>query len=354
MPGGSVAVVTSDDALRAAVLRLAAVAGVPARAVDLVALTAEWHAAGALVVDAAAARACLDRGLTRRAGVVIACRGTPPPDVWPPAVALGAEQVCGLGEHDGALVEWLARSAEPMAEGRLLCCLPARGGAGASMLAAALALSAADTGTPPLLLDADPEAGGIDVALGIENAPGVRWPDLHGTRGVVAAGELAAALPAVSGVRVLSGDASRAGPLDLAALDAVLDAGLRGHPLVVADVPRAPSDVTRRLFARAETVVVVVPADVRAVGAAVGRVAEVSTCCRDVQIVVRHPGPGDLRVRDVEAALGLAAAAVWPWERRLGVVVDGGRFAREWRRTAVGRVAARLHADVVQARGAAT
>jgi hypothetical protein len=89
-------------------------------------------------------------------------------------------------------------------------------------------------------------------------------------------------------------------------------------------------------------VVVVVPAEVRAVAAAAALVEDLVGGGADVRLVVRHPGPGDLRRGDVADAVNAPVVAVWPWERRLGAVVDGGRLARAWRATAAAGVAARL------------
>ncbi len=110
----------------------------------------------------------------------------------------------------------------------------ARGGVGASTVAAALALRvhrhgwhaerrrprrrgtgrAGATADVPrvVLVDLDPAGGGLDVHLGIEDVPGVRWPDLAGARGDVSGPELTDLLPDWAGVTVLSGDRWRPGP----------------------------------------------------------------------------------------------------------------------------------------------
>ena len=58
-----------------------------------------------------------------------------------------------------------------------------RGGAGASTLACALAVTAARDGRRTMLVDGDPLGGGLDVLLGGEQAGGLRWPDFAASRG---------------------------------------------------------------------------------------------------------------------------------------------------------------------------
>ncbi len=60
------------------------------------------------------------------------------------------------------------------AGGTVVAVIGGRGGAGASLFAVALAQAASDS----LLVDVDPWAGGIDLVVGAEATPGVRWPDL--------------------------------------------------------------------------------------------------------------------------------------------------------------------------------
>ena len=68
-------------------------------------------------------------------------------------------------------------SPNPRRPAGCVCCMSARGGAGASTLAAALALPAAADRTC-LLLDGDLHGGGIDYLLGSRPRPGARWPEL--------------------------------------------------------------------------------------------------------------------------------------------------------------------------------
>lgn len=330
-----VAVAVADGHQRSVITRLAAVAGVTALPVQVSDPAAWWLSAPAVVVDADGARRCVGARVPRRSRVLVVTADAASVPCWSAAVALGAEEVFDIAD-ERLVADWFARLGEPVQAGRLICCVPARGGVGASTFSAVLALAASQS-QDVVLLDGDPYGGGIDYVLGLEAADGARWGDLAGASGVLAAQSLAEALPSIGRVRVVSHGPGGA-DVPAAAADAVLAAALRGAPLVVVDAP-GPGPMARGLTARADVVVVVVSADVRGVVAASAAVADLSLGHRELLLVVRHPGPGDLRPEDVADAVGRPVTAVWPWERRLGSLVEGAGLARGWRRTTAGSVA---------------
>src|SRR2546421_294935 len=82
-------------------------------------------------------------------------------------------------EDEPWLVDRIADAAEGIGEPALtIGVVGGRGGAGASTLACALAVTAARSGHRTMLIDGDPLGGGLDVLLGGERAGGLRWPDL--------------------------------------------------------------------------------------------------------------------------------------------------------------------------------
>jgi hypothetical protein len=120
----------------------------------------------------------------------------------------------------------------------------ASGGLGASTLAAALARRFAARRASAALVDADLAGGGIDVTVGIEHLPGLRWADLVDLRGPVDGAGLLAALPLDRGVRLLSagrGGAPASGSPDPATRLEVLGALAALGPVVI-DIPRAAPD----------------------------------------------------------------------------------------------------------------
>ena len=299
--------VTSDPAVLDELLRLAAAAGVePEVAADLVAARRSWSAAPFVVVVDDAVRA--GRRLPRRDGVVLLGRDLDDAGAWERGVELGAEHVVFLPDAEGWLVSRLADAARPAGrQAPLVAVLGGRGGAGATVLASALAVTAARSGRSAVLVDADPLGGGLDLVFGAEAEPGLRWPDLAGTRGRVPSAALVEALPLVDGVRVLSWDRGDPGTAPAEAVDAVVSAARAAADLVVVDLPRTVDDAVRAVLDRATTGLLVVPAQVRAAAAASRVAAVAAPLCADLRLVVRDPSPG-LSADGVALALGLPVA----------------------------------------------
>ncbi|WP_050347688.1 hypothetical protein [Arsenicicoccus sp. oral taxon 190] len=113
----------------------------------------------------------------------------------------------------------------------------ASGGLGASSLVSALAVRAAQSGRSVVCVDHRESGGGLDVVLGVEQRPGLRWPDLQRARGRLDAGELVPALPGQRGVRVVTADRRQPRPVPLAAVEAVRHALSGAVDLVVHDLP---------------------------------------------------------------------------------------------------------------------
>ena len=151
---------------------------------------------------------CAQRSLPRRGGVVLVGQAEPGPADFQAAIAIGAQQVITLPAQDGELVAELSDAAEAALQdgprGEVVAVIAGRGGAGASVFATALAQTASEA-REALLIDADPWSGGIDLVLGIEADPGLRWPDLTLQGGRLNYAALREALPRHRGVSVLSG-----------------------------------------------------------------------------------------------------------------------------------------------------
>lgn len=301
-----------DPELLDALLRLAAAAGCELhRALDSADARRHWVRTPLVLLDPPSAEACARNRLPRRDRVVVAVRGEPSPPVWEQAVAVGAEHVVSLPEAEPWLVSALAEATEgARGSGAVLAVVGGRGGAGASVLAAAVAVAAVHEGGRVLLVDCDPLGGGLDLVLGAEDVQGLRWPELNVTGGRVPATALHAALPAprLAAARgelaVLSCDRSDRGPSS-AAVSAVIDAGRRAGETVVCDLPRYPTEAALAALEAADLVLLVVPADVRSCAAA-GRVAAVlAEQAAPVQVVVRGPAPGGVTAEEVAGALGL-------------------------------------------------
>lgn len=325
-------VMMSDPELLDTVLRLAAAAGCELhRVLDAAQARPHWAAGPLVLLDAPAAQHCAAAGLPRRGGVVVAARGAPPPEVWRHAVAVGAEHVVSLPDAESWLVATLTEASEGHHRGGgVVAVVGGRGGAGASVFAAAVAVTAVREGQRALLVDCDPLGGGLDLVLGAEDLGGLRWPDIGVGGGRVPATALHAALPAPDvgrqgrgGLGVLSCDRSAHGPTP-AAVTSVLDAGRRGGDTVVCDLPRYPTDAAVAALTAADLTLLVVPADVRSSAAAARVAAVLAEHGGDVRLVVRGPSPGGVEAQEVARALDLPLLAAMRPEPGIARAVERG------------------------------
>jgi secretion/DNA translocation related CpaE-like protein len=318
--------VTSDPAVRDDVLRLAAAAGVDVdTAAEPAAVRLRWHAAPLVLLggDALSTHASLD--LPTRRGVTVICRGSPPPALWPRAVECGAERVISLPDGEAALVDLLADAVERCGEpARVVAVIGGRGGAGASLLAAGLAVTAARRGRHTLLVDADPSGGGLDLVLGAESTPGLRWADLAATSGRVSAVALRRALPVAHGAALLSFDRNCPRELPADALRSVLTAGQRAGGLVVVDLPRQATPSTAAALRLADLALLVVTPELRAVAAAARLAESVREWADNLQVLVRRTSVGDLPPGEIARTLRLPLAGQFRSEPGLAGTVERG------------------------------
>lgn len=315
--------VLADPGLRRDLDRVAAAVGVRVVHAGGVVSRKTWSAAAAVVLDEAAADSCARAALPRRLHVIVLTAADPANPTWAAAVAVGAGLVLRLPEQERDLVGALAEAAESSRDdgsrGEVLAVIGGCGGAGASSLAVALAQATTDA----LLVDLDPWGGGIDLLLGAESVPGLRWPDLALQGGRLNWSSVRAALPRHRGVSVLSG--TRFGyELAAAPVQAIVDAGRRGAVTVICDLPRRLTDAAQAALDAADLVVVVSRCDVRAC-AATGALAPVLGAVNpNVGLVVRGPSPGGLRAGEIADITGLPLLASMRAEPRLAEQVERG------------------------------
>lgn len=348
-------VVTSDVHVLDELLRLAATAGVELQvAPDAAGARRLWSDPPLVLVAADAAPGCARLRLPRRSGVVLLGDDLDDAGVWQLAVQIGAEHVAFL--PDGQ--EWLVRSLADAAEGSgrdggLVAVIGGCGGAGATTLAAALAVTGTRAGHDVLLVDGDPLGGGIDLVFGGEQDRGLRWPDLGDTRGRVPSAALAQALPRMAGLSVLSWDRGSATAVPEQAMQAVLAAGRRAHDLVVVDLPRSVDGTCRSVLQSATCVLLVVPAQVRAAAAASRVAAGLGGLCPDLRLVVRGPGPGGLAGSAVATALGLPLAGQLRPEPGLDAALERGEPPARRGRGPLAQLCAGLVGELVPVLGRA-
>ncbi|MEH0822576.1 MULTISPECIES: septum site-determining protein Ssd [unclassified Micromonospora] len=304
--------VTSDGDLLDELLRLAAAGGTEVElAADPAAARARWLPAPLVLVGRDQAQACLRARLPRRPRTVLVGRTGELDPGWEIAELLGAEHVATLPAAEPWLVDRFTECGadRPFGEpARTVAVLGGRGGAGASVFAGALAVTAARARLRTLLVDADPLGGGLDLVLGWEELDGLRWPALTDADGRVDAPALVRALPSRGDLVVLSWDRGDLLSLPAQAMAATLDAARRGRDFVVVDVPRQLDDASVVALQASDQAYLVVPAELRATAAAARVVAAAAPHCAALGVIVRGPAPGRLKAAEVARALGLPLA----------------------------------------------
>lgn len=343
--------VTGREDLVEEVAALAAASGVAVAVVADAASAGRGWAGAALVLlgeDVLAAGAPSCRGVV----VVLRAEGGVEPEggdeaLWRAAVAVGARAVLTLPRERRALLDHLAALGEDAGAGaRTVAVVGACGGLGTSSLAAALALAAARS-TTALLVDGDPLGGGLDLLLGLEGEPGLRWGDVSGARGSVRPAVLAQHLPRLGRAAVLSCSRGAPAVLDPDAVAVVLDAGRRGHGCVVLDLARHLDEAARVALAAADVLLLVTSAGVRGAAAAQAVLAVAAPLVADVRLVVRAPA-GRVRADPLALAdaLGVSLAAVLAHDPSLVDAAERGQPPPVRGRGATARACAAL-ADVL-------
>jgi secretion/DNA translocation related CpaE-like protein len=348
-------IVTADDAMLDALLRLAAAAGAtPEVAADPAAARRQWSTAPLVLVAADSAAAIAAASPPRRAGVLVVARAPGVVADWQQAVAVGAERVLLLPDEEQALIGRLADTVDERGRSPFtVAVVGGCGGAGASAFAGALGVAAGGLGARTFLLDGDPLGGGLDLVLGSEAVPGVRWPDLMGTSGRVSAVSLREVLPTVGTLSVLSWDRGDLAAVPPEVMREVLGAGRRGHDVVVVDLPRRLDPAGEEVLLEADVTYLVVPAEVRAVAAAARVAAQLAALTGAVELVVRGPGPAGLDGPLVSESLGLPLALEMRPERGLDAALDTGEGLWRRRRGPLARGCRRLLQSALAQHGAA-
>jgi len=344
-------IVTANDALLDELLRIAAAAGVDVTHNRDVGSRTQWRSSSTVLIDAAQVPAAVAAGMPRRPGVIVVFDGAPDDSIWQRCLALGVERTCAVPGSEVELIELLAdATGEPSADGRCVAVIGACGGAGTSVFAGALAFAAARAGRPSLLLDCDPWGAGLDVTLGVESDPGLRWTDLSAPAGRLPMAELSRALPRIqvggSAISVLTHHRVTTADLDPEAVDVVLDAGRRGSCTTVVDLPRTPGPAPDRVLERSDLVLLIAPADVRACWAAQRVRERLREFATDAALVVRGPSPCGLGAAELADLLELPLLAQMRAEPGLAHELEFGLSLATGRRRPLLKAADRVLAEL--------
>ncbi|WP_380171067.1 septum site-determining protein Ssd [Kineococcus sp. DHX-1] len=347
-PGaGAALLLTGDEDLAAALVRLAAAAG------------ADLHRDGAVpsVVDLGGVATLVLAGVdadperlaaVRRPGVPLVVVGRAPldPPWWQVAAGLGADHAVVLPEAQ----DWLLERLSDVADGRgrrgpVLGVVGGTGGAGASVLAAGLGRALAEVLGGCLLLDADPRSGGLDLLVGGDALPGLRWGDLAGVQGRLGPHVLRSAVHLGAGLHVLPADRRGGGGPDADAVWTVLDAARRAFAATVVDLPRGGLSDLGPVLGACDELLVVTPGTTRGAAAACAVLDELRQAgTTGARLVVRDVGAG-LDAEDVADAAGAPLAGTVRPDRDLDVALERGEGVPGGRRSSLRVLASALARD---------
>jgi secretion/DNA translocation related CpaE-like protein len=318
-------IVTEDESLLDDLLRLCAAAGTEPEVVfGAPPRATSWDNAPLVLIGAEASGRV--RSAARRKSVLLVGRNLDDHEVWRRALDIGADHVVMLPDGETWLVDRIADVAEGAGEPALTVgVVGGRGGAGASTLACALAVTAARAGRRTMLVDGDPLGGGLDILLGAERTRGLRWPDFADSRGRVNSGALEESLPRLGSLSVLSWDRGDTVAVPAQAMRSVLSAARRRGGLVVVDLPRRIDEGVAQTLAQTDVGLLVVPCELRAVAAATRVAAAVTMVLKDLRVVARGPFAAGLDDHEIARLVGLPLAGELPEEPGLadGLAGDG-------------------------------
>ena len=351
-------IATADTGLLDDLLRLSAAASVRVNTADTVdRALLSWPRSPLVVLGADLYPELRSGERPPHARFVVVARGGPDagPGTGPghggPNGAGGAGGTMLLPRDEMLLTGLISASGQPGRRAPTVAVMGGRGGAGASLLAVALALAGARGGHGTALLDADPLGCGPDILLGCERDPvdgRLGWDDLTDRRGRLRWSDVAARLPGPAGISVLTwvhGPDARRGPLPAAAARSMLESARQGCDLVVVDLPRSFGAAVTAFLNRSDLVLLVVPAQVAAVVSASAMVPRLRAESREVRAVVRGAS-GGLTADVVARGLGLALGADLPPEPGLERALAAGRRPADHPRSPLAGFADRLVAEL--------
>ncbi len=330
---------TSDDLLRATVVRLVAAAGVDVSVEsDPAAVLRTWAAASVVLVGVDAVSALAHLRPSRRARVWLVGEALTD-DAYRDALTCGAEGAMRIPEDESHLLRVLTDAGDGDSSPALtIGVMGGSGGVGASTFATAVALSSS-LRFATVLVDADVLGAGVDHLLGLEPGTGVRWDALLAT-GRLSGRSIREALPRREALSVLAWPQERRPTITEGVARDVLSAVVRGFAVVVVDLARHSDPLTDEILPRCDLVLVVTTTTVPALVAAARTVERVSGV--EVGLVVRRRRPGGLEAEEMGRFLGRPVVAEMNDQRGLDEDVGLGVGPLRRARGPLGRAANRI------------
>ncbi len=267
--------------------------------------------------DTSGTSSCDPSGRPLKVPTAVICRPGEVERARDAAARIGCSHVVELP----AGASWLTAALTPRPPGGLLGVVGAAGGVGTTTLAIACAVGA---GEHCLLVDADPNSVGLDLALGLTDGSGARWEAIPDSDAPLDRDSLWASLPRVGRVSIVTGPvaasahaAGAGGPLTRR-MSSVLDAGRADFARSVVDLGRGAAGPG--LLGPGDTVVLVLRATVS--GIVAGRRA-LSDLPADRVVALVRPS-GWLPAAEVGERLAVSTVLEIPRLRRAQELADCG------------------------------
>ena len=238
---------------------------------------------------------------------------------WQLAMQLKAQHVEVLPTQTEWLLEHLVPPVDSHAH--IVVVTPVVGGAGASTVACALAAQYVQQGLNVCLVDTDLGAGGLDVVMGCEQEPGMRWSDLSQLQGAVAGNELFDSLIVSKGIHVL---APKRGQfhIEFAQISNVIETVATACDVVIIDTPRLAEPLTQQILELSHDALLVLPTTVQA--SSLLTALHTTLTGKRCGLVVRQvPGSG-LTPLGVAQAIEMPLRASLPTDARIVEQVEQG------------------------------
>lgn len=301
-PPGDILVGARSEPVRDELVRLAAAAHVdPVVSDDPVSLRRWWPSAGLVLLDEDGARQ-LGCAPSRRDGVLLVTMQDGRA-AYAAAVAVGAQAVVRLPDDRRHVLDAMTAALQGARRAVTAAVVPGHGGAGASVLLAAVARQAAADGLSVVAVDADPCGADLGLLLDMTDEPGLRWTDLASVQGQLPAAAVAASLPTIDGVHLLAAGPA-VHPVGVDAMASVVAALGRVFDLVLVDVPRwLPASAGPALEA-ADQVLLVTSVDPRGLAGARRTVGRLRREAGGLHVVVRAARGTAVDEDAVERTLG--------------------------------------------------
>lgn len=208
------------------------------------------------------------------------------------------------------------------------------GGIGTSTFAIAMAASAA---VPCVLLDGQSHGAPLDLLLGAEQVPGIRWSQVQVRSANIAAETIRDGLVVHHGLHLLSADAVAVA--ESAALMHLVQALRASDGTVVVDLPRRHP---ARAALRPELDVLLLPPTMSGIVAAAGSIHD------GTRLVLVATGRADVTREQCERFLGSPVLGPVRWQQAIGVAATAGALPPV--ATDVARTAALLWQELTDGR----